>query len=166
MQVPVLSPRLYRSLPMQLRVAACCGALALTQPTLAHATDNGFPVDANMIAALQLRAAQAAPRDQVQLYADLADKISMLASRQIADGEEEAAQQTLHQLEVCTAVIETGLSANSRGLKKTELLLHTTNRRLVDMVRAGSGEIKPMVQGVLKHLDNAQTALLGAIFQK
>jgi hypothetical protein len=150
---------------MQLRVAACYGALALTQPMMAHAAEN-FQVDANMIATLQLRAAQAAPRDQVQLYADLADKISMLASRQIADGEEEAAQQTLHQLEVCTAIIESGLSANSRGLKKTELLLHTTNRRLVDMVRAGSGEIKPMVQGVLKHLDNAQTALLGAIFQK
>jgi len=166
MQVPVLSPRLFSSIPSHLRVAACCGAMALVSPALAHAANNGLAIDANMIATLQLRAQQAPARDQVQMYADLADKISMLASRQIAAGEEEAAQETLHQLEVCTAVIESGLSANSRGLKKTEVLLHTTNRRLVDMVRSGSGEIKPVVQMVLKHLDKAQTALLGAIFQK
>jgi hypothetical protein len=170
MQVAALSSLLphrpFRSLPMHLRVAACCGALALSTPVFAHAADNSMLVDAHLIATLQLRAQQAEPRDQVQMYADLADKISVLASKQIADGEEEAALETLHQLEACTAVIESGLSANSRGLKRTELLLHTTNRRLTDMVRSGSGEIKPLVQVTLKHMEKAQTALLGAIFQK
>jgi hypothetical protein len=151
---------------MHLRVAACCGAIALSSPQFARAADNVVMVDAHLIATLQLKAQQAQPRDQVQMYADLADKISMLASKQIADGEEEAAQETLHQLEACTAVIEGGLSANSRGLKKTEVLLHTTDRRLKDMVRAGSGDIRPMIQSALKHLDKTQTALLGAIFQK
>jgi hypothetical protein len=171
MQVAVLSSLLpqrpFRSLPMHLRVAACCGAMALSTPAFARAANNnGVLVDAHMIASLQLRAQQAEPRDQVQMYADLADKISLLASKQIADGEEEAAQETLHQLEACTAVIESGLSANSRGLKRTELLLHMTNRRLTDMVRSGSGEIKPLVQSTLKHMEKTQTALLGAIFEK
>ena len=40
------------------------------------------------------------------MYADLADKISMLASRQIAEGDEEHALQTLHQLEAVTSEIE------------------------------------------------------------
>jgi hypothetical protein len=166
MQVAVPLSRFRSSLPMHLRVAACCGAMAFASP-LAHAADNNVMlVDAHMIATLQLRAQQAEPRDQVQMYADLADKISMLASKQIADGEEEAAQETLHQLDTCTAVIEAGLSANSRGLKKTEMLLHTTDRRLANMVRSGSYEMKPLVQNAMKHLDHAETALLSAVFQK
>jgi hypothetical protein len=166
MQSAVVSPRVRTSLPMHLCVAACCGMLALSGSMVARAADNGMMVDARMIATLQVRAQQAQPRDQVQMYADLADKISMLASKQIADGEEQAALETLHQLEACTAVIESGLSGNSHGLKKTEMLLHMTNRRLTDMVRSGSGEMKPLVQNALKHLDKAQTALLGAIFEK
>ncbi len=166
MQVALSLSRFRSSLPVHLRTAACCGAMALSSPLFAHAAENGLPVDARLIATLQVKAQQAPARDQVQMYADLADKISMLASKQIADGEEEAARETLHQLEVCTAVIESGLSADSRGLKKTELLLHTTRRRLTDMVRSGSGEIKPLVQGAMQHLDKAQTALLGAIFEK
>jgi hypothetical protein len=165
MQVAIPLSRLRSSLPMHLRVAACCGAMAVS-PMFAGAADNVMSVDAHMIASLQLRAQQAEPRDQVQMYADLADKISMLASKQIADGEEEAAQETLHQLDSCTAVIEAGLSANSRGLKKTEMLLHTTDRRLANMVRSGSYEMKPLVQNALKHLDHAETALLSAVFQK
>jgi hypothetical protein len=165
MQVLVPLSRFRSSLPMHFRVAACCGAMVLS-PTFARAADNVMLVDAHMIATLQLRAQQAEPRDQVQMYADLADKISMLASKQIADGEEEAAQETLHQLDICTAVIEAGLNANSRGLKKTEMLLHTTDRRLANMVHSGSYELKPVVQSALKHLDHAETALLTAVFQK
>jgi flagellin-specific chaperone FliS len=123
-------------------------------------------VDSSTIATLQLRAQQASPREQVQMYADLADKISQLASRQIAAGEAENAQATLHQLEACTADLESGLHRDSKGLKKTELLLHTTNRRLVDLVRSASGDLKPIVQSALKRLDQAQNALLSAVFEK
>ncbi len=114
---------------------------------------------------MQLRAQQASPREQVQMYADLVDKISLLASKEVADGEMEKAEVTLHQLEACTAQIESGLQRDSKGLKKTELLLHNTHRRLTDLVRSASGDIKPMVQSAVSRLDHAQTTLLAAIFE-
>ena len=168
MQVSVLSHRRLsfpQNLPAHLRTAACCGAM-IALPLAAHAADNVILIDAATIASLQLRAQQASPREQVQMYADLADKISLLATREIAEGEEEKAVATLHELEACTAQLESGLQRDSKGLKKTEMLLHTTNRRLTDLVRSASGDMKPMVQSALKRLDKAQTALLSAVFEK
>ncbi len=165
MQVAVLSLHRPFQFPAHLRALACCGALALFAPVTARASAPGELIDTTMIATLTMRAQQAAPRDQVQMYADLVDKISVLASRQITDGDVDAAEKTLHELEACSAVIEQGLQRDSRGLKKTEMLLHTTNRRLSDMVRSASGDMKPMVQAALKQLDKAQTALLSAVFE-
>ncbi|WP_156993448.1 hypothetical protein [Terriglobus sp. TAA 43] len=154
------------SLPSRLRAAACCGAMMALMPLALHAADNLATIDPSMIATLQLRAEQAAPRDQMQLFADLADKISLLATKQIADGDEEHAQATLKQLEACTAQMEITLKLDSKGMKKAEMLLHTTNRRLKDLVREASGDMKPMVQSALKRLDQAQTSLLSAVFAK
>ena len=155
------------SLPSRLRAAACCGAMMALMPLALHAADNNLAtIDPSMIATLQLRAEQAAPRDQMQLFADLADKISLLATKQIADGDEEHAQATLKQLEACTAQMEITLKLDSKGLKRAEMLLHTTNRRLKDLVRGASGDMKPVVQSALKRLDQAQTSLLSAVFAK
>lgn len=154
------------SLPSRLRAAACCGAMMALMPLALHAADNLVTIDPTMIATLQLRAEQAAPRDQMQLFADLADKISLLATKQIADGDEEHAQATLKQLEACTAQMEITMKLDSKGLKKAEMLLHTTNRRLKDLVRGASGDMKPVVQSALKRLDQAQTSLLSAVFAK
>ncbi len=161
-------PSQFRSslVPARLRAAACCGAMMALMPLALHAADNIVSVDPTMIATLQLRAQQAPPREQLQLFADLTDKISLLATRQIADGDELHAQQTLQQLEACTALMETTLKQDSKGLKHAELLLHTTNRRLKDLVRGASGDMKPIVQSALHKLDQAQTTLLGTIFAK
>lgn len=165
--IPVPFRSLPHVLPMRLRTAACCGALLASLPLAAHATDNNFiAVDPSLIATLQVRAQQAPPRERVQMFADLADKISLLASKQIAEGDEEHAQATLKQLEECTAQLETTVTQDSKGLKRTEMLLHTTNRRLRDLIRGASGDMKPVVQSALKRLDQAQTALLSAVFAK
>ncbi len=148
------------------RSAVVCGAFVFSVPLLpAHAAEPALLVDPAIIASLQVHAQQAAPREQVQLYADLADKISLLAARQVAEGEWEKAELTLHQLEACTAQIEAGLQRDSKNLKKTELMLHTTHRRLNDLVRSASGDMKPVVQSAVARLDHVQTALLGAVFE-
>ncbi len=159
--------RSFRTMLLQRRAAVCAGTVLvfLASAPLTHAAEPLVLVDASAIASLQLRAQQASPREQVQMYADLVDKISLLASREIAEGEFEKAEATLHQLEACTAQIESGLQRDSKGLKKTEVLLHTTRRRLTDLVRSASGEMKPMVQNAVSKLDHAQTALLGAVFE-
>ena len=156
-----------RIAPCNQRAAACVIVLLVlsSSPAAARAADNAALVDSSLIASLQLRASQASPREQVQMYADLVDKISLLASKEVADGEMEKAGETLHQLEACTAQIESGLHRDSKGLKKTELLLHNTHRRLADLVRSASGDMKPMVQSAVSRLDHAQTTLLSAVFE-
>ena len=164
MQIAVRSSRIVLN---QSRAAVCAGALVLLMSASisARAADPGLVIDSSLIASLQLRAQQASPREQVQMYADLVDKISLLASKEVADGEIEKAQATLHQLEACTAQIESGLQRDTKNLKKTELLLHNTHRRMTDLVRSASGEMKPVVQSAVSRLEHAQTTLLSAVFE-
>lgn len=131
----------------------------------ARAADGPVLIDPALIASLQLRAKQAAPREQVQIYADLADKISLLIDKQLADGDEEKAQGTLRLFESCAAELESGLQRDSKNLKRTEMLLHTTHRRLADMVRSASGDMKPLVQSAVNRLDRVQNVLLSSVFE-
>ncbi len=163
MQVAV---RLSSAVLSQSRAAVCAGALlVLTAIPLSARGADSMVIDPSLIASLQVRAQQASPREQVQIYAELVDKISLLASKQVADGEMEKAEATLHQLEACTAQLESGLQRDSKGLKKTEMMLHNTHRRLTDLVRSASGDMKPMVLSAVTKLDHAQTTLLSAVFE-
>ena len=134
-------------------------------PAVAAPTGRGDVADLQAIADLEQRAVAANPREQAFLYADLADRMTLLAGRQIADGEIEKAAATLKKLEDCTARMESNFQ-QSKSLKKTELLLHMTNRRLTDMARAASADMKPQVQSALARLNVAQASLLVAIFAK
>jgi len=143
--------------------AVCCGAMMSSTP--ARAADPPPSLDMQQILDMEQRASTANPKEQAFLYADLADKMTVLASRQIAEGEIEKAEATLERMEAATTKMEGGLK-ESKSLKKTELLLHLTNRRLTDMARAASYDVKPHVQAALKRLNLAQTSLLAVIFAK
>lgn len=145
-----------------------CGLLAVSFVTVRPVRAAAPPivaVDAQLLTDLEHRALTANVKEQALLYAELADKMTLLASRQIADGQIEEAEATLEHMEACTAKMESNLQ-QSKSLKKTELLLHATNRRLSDMVRAAGMDLKPHVQSALKRLDAAQTSLLALIFAK
>ena len=144
----------------------CAGALTIARPASADARDGVVAVDMRFLEDLESRAAQANPREQASLYADLADKITVLASQQISAGELDAAEHTLLHFESCAEKLKGGLLQNSKGLKKTELMLHLTQRRLQDMARQSSAEIRPQVQSAIKRMDSVETALLGVIFEK
>ncbi len=146
-----------------LRVAVCCGVVFGS--VRAYAASGAEVLDAQALTSLEQRASSANIREQALLYAELADKMTLLAGKQIADGQVEEAEQTLVKIEACTAKMESGLQ-QSKSLKKTELLLHMTNRRLSDMVRAASMDVKPHVQDALKRLNTAQSSLLALIFAK
>lgn len=149
------------------RVAVACTVLigSTTVVRQAVAATGVEVVDAHLLTELEQRALAANAKEQAFLYADLADKMSVLAAKQLADGEVEEAEATLEHMEACTAKMESNLQ-QSKSLKKTELLLHMTHRRLSDMVRAASMDARPHVQSALKRLDSAQTALLAMIFSK
>lgn len=145
-------------------VVLCCGIL-LTGTAMAAPAGPLDLLDLHLVAELEQRALLANPREQSFLYADLTDRMTMLASRQIADGEFDKAEATLQRLEAFTARMENNFT-QSKNLKKTELLLHSTNRRLTDMARAASVDMKPHVQDALKRLNLAQASLLATMFAK
>lgn len=148
-------------------VAVACTAILGTATVARPAAAAGAVdvVDAHLLTELEQRALSANAKEQAFLYADLADKLSALAGKQMADGDVDQAEATLEHMEACTAKMESNFQ-QSKSLKKTELLLHMTHRRLSDMVRAASMDAKPHVQSALKRLDTAQTALLAMIFSK
>lgn len=149
-------------LPTLVLTGFLCTAFGV--PT-ARAADGPVLVDLALIASLQLRAKQATPREQVQIYADLEDKLSLLVSKELAEGDEVTAQGTLRLFESCATELESDLKRDSKNLKRTEMLLHTTHRRMADMVRSASGDMKPLVQSAVNRLDRVQNALLSAVFE-
>lgn len=136
-----------------------CGSPANPAATASDVSDTRFVAD------LEQKALIANPKEQSLLYADLADCMTTLAGRQIADGQFEKAEATLQKLETYTAKMESNF-AQSKSLKKTELLLHLTNRHLTDVARAASQDMKPHVQEALQRLNAAQASLLVVIFAK
>ena len=152
---------------MTLRVVVTCAALmaALVSSRPLSAASGVEVIDAHLLNEMEQRAMTANAKEQAFLYADLADKMSVLAGKQLANGEVEEAEATLERMEACTAKMESNFQ-QSKSLKKTELLLHTTNRRLSDMIRAADMDAKPHVQSALKRLNLAQTSLLAMIFEK
>ncbi len=148
-----------------LGAALFCGVVTTGAASAAPATPPADMLDFHMMDELEHRALGANPREQAFLYADLADKMTILASKQLADGEIEKAEETLHRLEACTAKMESNFE-QSKSLKKTEMMLHLTNRRLTDMARAASYDVKPHIQAALARLNAAQDSLLAVIFAK
>ena len=165
MQVDLRFKAVSRHARKGVRAAFCCGLLISSAASAAPAGDPPGTIDIHLVAELEQRAGAANPREQAFLYADLADKMTMLASHQIAEGEIEKAEDTLQKLEACTAKMESNFK-QSKSLKKTELLLHTTNRRLTDMARAASFDVKPHIQQALLRLNAAQTSLLAVLFEQ
>ena len=159
-----------RSLFRSVCLAVCVAVMAFAlMPPSAHASAtprDAVAVDSQFLQELESRAAQADPREQASIYADLADKISMLVAQQISAGELDAAEATLRHFESCTEKLKSGLAKDSKGLKRAEMLLHTTQRRLHDLARVSGGDLRSHVQAATSRLDSVQTALLEAVFKK
>jgi hypothetical protein len=121
--------------------------------------------DARLVADLEIRAVQANPREKPYLYTELADRLTMMASRQIQNGDLDQAAATLEKVETCSARIESEISDKSKGMKKAEMLMHATGRRLSDLLRVSPSDLKPHLQAALKRLNDAQNILLSKMFE-
>lgn len=124
------------------------------------------PIDPTTLAAMEQKATVAPAKEQAILYTELAERLTLLAAHQIQDGNAAEAAATLDRVEHCTESMQKELSAGSKDLKKAELRLHDTQRRLGDLVRIASSEMKPHVQSTLKRMNDAQRSLLALLFAK
>jgi hypothetical protein len=140
--------------------------LSLTSvPVCASSGDNN-PPDPDAIAALEVRANQAQPREQCFLYAQLVHQLTELSIRQYAAGDIAKATNLLKQVQGITQKIHLSLSENDKRLKNAEILLSHSAFRLSEMVHATSVEDRPLVEQTLAQVTQAKDATLMKVLQK
>ena len=139
-------------------------AFALSTPVCHAAGSSDMALDAQGIAQLETRAAQANPREQCFLYTELVHHMTEVAGKQMLEGDTEHASMTLKRVEHYANLIHLGLARDTKRLKNAEMMMHKTTYRLSGYLHVASSEDKATLEATLKQLDNLQTELLDQVF--
>jgi hypothetical protein len=123
-------------------------------------------LDSVALAALQVKADQAQPKDQCFLYAELVHQMTELAGRQYTAGDLGNASASLKLVRRYAEKIHLDLSADSKKLKNAELLMQHTSFRLKDILESASYEDRQTLDATLKDLDQVQNQLMMEVFKK
>jgi hypothetical protein len=122
--------------------------------------------DAQSIAALELKANQAGPREQCFLYAELVHQMIEYSSAQYAAGEIDKAADTLKHVNVFALKIHMAVANDEKRLKNAQILLRHTAFRLNELLHATSIEDRPLIQQTLSEVNQVQTETMMQVFRK
>jgi hypothetical protein len=147
---------------LALRSIAALGLFFLVLPARAAANESIPTPEA--LAQLELRAAQAKPRDQCFLYTELVHGLTQQAAAQIAADDTDHAAATLRQIDQDAQLIQRSLARNSNRLKDAEKLLHDTTFRLGQLLHLVSGDDRATVQDTRRQLNQINDELLNQVF--
>jgi hypothetical protein len=128
----------------------------------ASAVDNS-PI---AVAALQVKADQAQPRDRCFLYAELVSRLTDLAGWQFNSGDSVQASETLKLVQRYAEKIHMDVADDSKKLKNAELLVQRTSIRLKDILGEASYEDRPALEATLRQLNQVQEQLMTQFFKK
>ena len=134
-------------------------------PVRASSSD-GDLLDQQQIDALETRASQAQPREQLFLYAELVHQMTELSIRQYAAGDVGKATGLLKDIQKFAQKIHLSLAGNDKRLKNAEILLNRTAFRLNEMLRSTNYEDRPLVKQTLAQVNQAQSAAMMEVFKK
>ena len=137
----------------------------LTIPALASSPDEKT-ADQQSIAALESRAAQASPREQCFLYAQLVHEMVEYSAHQYSSGEIEKATSLLKRAQQFTHKIHVAVSMDDKKLKDAQILLRHTAFRLNELIHSAGSEDRPVMNETLAQLNAAQTETMLAVFKK
>jgi hypothetical protein len=138
---------------------------ALTIPAFAASLDDKLP-DPAAIAALEQRAAQAQPREQCFLYAQLVHEMIEFSAQQYAAGDSAKASGLLKMALEFTHKIRAALAVNDKKLKDAQILMRHTAFRLNELLHSGNTEDRELVQETLSQLNQAQNDAMMQVFKK
>jgi hypothetical protein len=147
---------------LALRSIAALSLFFLVLPARA-ATNESIPTP-EALARLEVRAAQAKPREQCFLYTELVHGLTQQAAAQLAADETEQAAATLKQIDQDAQLIQRSLARNSNRLKDAQKLLHDTTFRLGQLLHLVSGDDRATVQDTLRQLNQLNDELLTQVF--
>jgi hypothetical protein len=118
------------------------------------------------LAALQVKADHAQPRDRCFLYATLVNRMTDLAGHQLNSGDSGQASETLKLVQQYAEKIHMGVAGDSKKLRDAELLMQRATFRLQDILREASYEDRQILEATLKELNQVQTELMTQVFTK
>jgi hypothetical protein len=122
-------------------------------------------LDAQQISALELKAAQAAPKEQCFLYAELAHSMAELASQQFVAGNTAQASASLKAVQKYTEKIHMGMADDAKRLKNAEILMRHTAYQLKELMLGASLDDRPTLESTLKQLDQVQSEMMLQVFK-
>ena len=148
---------------LALRSIAALSLFFLVLPARAAANESIPTPEA--LARLEVRAAQAKPREQCFLYTELVHGLTTQAAALLAAEDTEQATATLRQIDQDTQLIQRSLARNSNRLKDAQKLLHDTTFRLGQLLHLVNGDDRATVQETLKQLNQLNDELLTQVFK-
>ena len=138
--------------------------LTLTPPVHATAADDTIP-DAQTLTQMEVQARQANPRDQCYLYTQLVHTMTVMAVKQIADGDDNGANATLKEINYYAQIIQANLAKNTKRLKNAQMLMDRTTVRLAEALHLTSDEDRADAKTTLKQLNLVQNQILDQVFK-
>lgn len=140
--------------------------LLLSAPQLRAYSPDEKTADQQSIAALQVRIAQAQPREQCFLYAELMHQMTEFSLRQYAAGNTDKANDLLKQIQAIAHKVHLSVADNDKRLKNAEILLRHTAFRLSEMLHNSSSEDRPLLQETLAQVNQAENEAMQQVFKK
>jgi hypothetical protein len=147
-------------------LAAASLLFVLACPPQAYAGIDDKQPNAESIAALELKASQAQPREQCFLYAELVHDMIEYSSAQYAAGEVDKAADTLKNVHTIAQKIHMMVANDEKRLKNAQILLRHTAFRLTELLHVSNIEDRPLVQDTLAQVNQIQTETMMQVFKK
>lgn len=138
-------------------------ALVSVPPAFAGSSDD---LDPQQISALAAKAEQATPKDRCYLYAKVVSAMTDLAGRQMNDGSPSEVAKSLRAIQSYASRIRTDLTDHSKKLKDAQIMMRRTAFRLTELMRGGSVNEQPDFQATLNQVNQVQSQMMLAVFQK
>jgi hypothetical protein len=138
-------------------------ALLLAPVSHASGADNKPPLDPVALSALVAKANVASPKDQCFLYAELVHQMTLLAGRQLSEGQDPSA--TLRAVRDYTQKIHLGEAKDNKRLKNAQILMEHTAFRLNEFLHSAALDDRPILESTLKNLNEVQNELMMQVFR-
>ena len=123
-------------------------------------------LDQQQMAALEARAAQAAPKEQCFLYAELAHSMTELASQQLSAGDTAKASASLKAVQTYAEKIHMGVADDAKKLKTAEIMMRHTAYRLKELMLGAPLDDRPTLESTLHQLDQVEAEMMIQVFKR
>jgi hypothetical protein len=150
----------------ELRFVATAVVISILSLTWVFASASVLDDSSTPLAALQVKADQAQPKDRCFLYAKLISQLTDLAGHQLNSGDSGQASETIQLVQQYAEKIHVGVADDSKKLRDAELLMQRTTFRLQDILSQASYEDRQTLEATLKQLSQVQAQLMMQVFKK